>query len=114
MKYLGIIALSVIFTSCKIGAEIVDAEDQVEESAETVEDLKVVGLVHISETGCPFFIEALTEDGTLKMYPINLDDKFKVNGLKLKFEYHVVKASQPAECDTDIAVELIDPTAYRK
>lgn len=113
MKYLSILALALIIFSCKVGEEIVEAQDQVEDVAETVEDTRVIGLVHTSPTGCPYFIEAKTDDGPLKMYPINLEDKFKVDGLRLKFNYNVVKASQPAGCDTDIAVELIEPTAYR-
>lgn len=74
---------------------------------------RIIGTVHTSETECPVYIEAIEKEDTFKIYPINLDERFKVDGMRLKFAYHAVKAPQPASCNTNIAAELIDVTPLR-
>lgn len=115
MKNIFLIFGIVILASCKTGENAVeDVIDVTDTPEETVIDTRVLGTVHVSDTGCPVYIEAVTETGKLKMYPVNLEDKFKVEGLRLKFNYNPVKVSQPEGCITDITVEVVDPAAIRR
>lgn len=89
-------------------------DDQTDWTVETPPVMeRIIGTVHTSETECPVFIEAIEKGDTFTLYPINLDDRFKVDGMRLKFAYHAVKAPQPSTCNTNIAAELSDVTPLR-
>ncbi len=89
-----------------IEEEIIDAND-------TSENYRVVGIVHVSETECPLYIEAREKDKTINLYPMNLDEKYKKEGMKLKFEYAISKGAMPANCNADLVVSLTDVTLMR-
>jgi hypothetical protein len=64
------------------------------------------GIVHLSENGCPYYIEITRsqEDGITvggKIYPVELKDSYKKKGLKLAFNAVVSRAPSPADCAVD-------------
>ena len=70
------------------------------------ESLKCQGVVHVSESGCPYYVEITqsTLDGIAvgsKIYPVELKDSYKKKGLKLAFNAVVSKAPSPADCAVD-------------
>lgn len=78
------------------------------------------GTVHLSDNGCPYYIEInkcfvsnLYYLGK-KIYPIQLDDKFKKKGLKLKFNFTLSKAMSPADCNVDYVVSLENVSVTKK
>jgi hypothetical protein len=71
-----------------------------------------IGIIHVSEEGCPFYIEiseALNPGKAIdfrKVYPVNLKDSMKKKGLKVSFNYTLSKAMSPEGCTTDAVVQI--------
>ena len=72
-----------------------------------------LGKVHVSKNGaCPIHItiegvfskSSIIEFQTL--YPINLGNKFKKDGMYIQFNYTPSRAMSPEGCDTDAVVSL--------
>lgn len=131
MKYYALLfGFGFLITSCGTGKEIVeDKTTDVENTAETVEEeveetkevmegemdqnYRIMGMVHVDDGECPIWIEARGKDGLLKIYPIGLDDKYKKEGMKIKFAYTKSMAQQPEGCDIDLVAVLSDVTLMR-
>ena len=72
-----------------------------------------LGIVHVSKNvACPIYItiegvfskSSIVEFHTL--YPINLERKFKKDGLYVQFNYSLSRAMSPQGCQTDGVVSL--------
>jgi hypothetical protein len=72
-----------------------------------------LGKVHVSKNeACPIYItiegvfskSSIVEFHTL--YPVNLANKFKKNGIYLQFNYTPSRAMSPEGCNTDAIVSL--------
>ncbi len=116
----NIIVLSVLFiaTACGNQKETMQEKEAVESEIETVteetsENYRVVGIVHTSETDCPIYIETRLKDSTVNMYPMNLEEKYKRDGMRLKFDYALSRGAQPENCDVDMVVSMSDVTLMR-
>ncbi|MFT5822791.1 MAG: hypothetical protein ACI8ZM_004048 [Crocinitomix sp.] len=116
----SIIVLSVLFlaTACGNQKETMQEKEAIEQEIEPVtevvnENYRVVGIVHISETDCPIYIETKLKDSTVNMYPMNLEEKYKRDGMKLKFDYALSRGAQPENCDIDMVVSMSDVTLMR-
>ena len=79
----------------------------------TAENYRVIGVVHISETDCPLFISVEDQGKSFTLYPMNLEDKYKREGMKLKFSYAASKGAQPSNCNADIVVSISEVTLMR-
>lgn len=71
------------------------------------------GIVHVSENGCPFYIEITSSnvDGIAvgnKIYPVELKDTFKKKGLRINFNATVSRAKSPEGCSIDGVAVLSD------
>ena len=70
------------------------------------EPLSCQGIVHLSENGCPYYIE-ITEssvDGIAigsKIYPVEIKNSFKKKGLKLAFNAVLSRAPSPSGCGVE-------------
>lgn len=93
--------LTLFFTVCVLAscATTTKTAADVNTTSESIANDDVTsGIVRTEYKGCPALIET-TEDGqVVKFYPINLDEAFKVNGLKIFFTYTPSKAPQPESC----------------
>jgi hypothetical protein len=96
MKIFTLIFIVCVLASC---AATTKTTADVNTTSESIANDDVTsGIVRIEYKGCPALIET-TEDGQLvKLYPVNLDEAFKVNGLKIFFNYTPSKAPQPESC----------------
>jgi len=77
------------------------------------ESLKCQGVVHVSESGCPYYVEITqsTLDGIAvgsKIYPVELKDSYKKKGLKLAFNAIISRAPSPSDCTIDGVAALSD------
>ena len=72
----------------------------------------VLGFVRTSDEGCPLYIEVRDRDG-LKVYPTNLEDKFKVDGLLLRFSFGRATSPAPETCEGVSAVSVANVAAMR-
>jgi len=89
--------------------------EETEVSTETTETgaARVVGVVHISEEGCLVTVAMTEGDKTLNCYPVNIEDKYKVEGMVLKFFYEESRAQQPENCDVDLVISISDVAVMR-
>lgn len=70
------------------------------------EPLSCQGIVHLSENGCPYYIEiteSLVDGITIgtKIYPVEIKDSFKKKGLKLAFNAVLSRAPSPSGCGVE-------------
>jgi len=70
------------------------------------DDLMTKATVKVNSTGCVLYLEAEENGEKVSMYPVNLDDKLKIDGLVIRFTYHPSKAMQPENCLVDKVVAL--------
>lgn len=96
---------------------IQEREAHENESSEVVdivtEPVRIIGTVVAPIDQCPVLIDAQVGDKIVKMYPVNLDEKFQKAGMKLKFSYTPSRAQQPENCDIDMVVVLSDVALMR-
>ena len=111
MKYFPILLLSTFFFSCKV------KKTQPHNPTAFKGDV-FIGMIHVSEGGCPFYIEiteALNPGKAIdfqKVYPVNLKDSMKKKkGLKVQFSYTLSKAMSPEGCTADAVVQINEITA---
>lgn len=98
--------------------EAENAAEEVEEAAEEVveevdQNYRIIGVVHVDHNDCPLYIEAHEKNETLIMYPMNLEAKYKREGVRIKFAYTKSRGQQPENCDIDMVVALSDVTLMR-
>lgn len=124
MKTLIILSIAAFAAACGTTKETTDpvvVEEVIEEVIETVETdeppvepfNRVLGTVHLND-GCGVYIEVLDGLETKLMYPVNLDETYKTEGTRIKFEYARSRAMQPAGCSVDMTVSVSDVTRMRE
>lgn len=60
---------------------------------------RVVGTVVKQDVGCKLFILISHDEDEQKIVPLNLDERFQVNGMKLRFDYtETIPATGSGEC----------------
>lgn len=62
------------------------------------------GIVELSEH-CTI-IHSEIEGKPITMYPVNIEDKFKKEGLKIQFDFALSRAAQPTNCIVDRVVSV--------
>ncbi len=78
------------------------------------------GTVHLNNNGCHYYIEinkclvSNIEFLGKTIYPIQLDDKFKKEGVKLKFNLSLSRAMSPSDCQVDYVVSLENVSVTKK
>ncbi len=102
--------------SCGNSKKMVTDVKKVDEKIENSNNARITGTVHVSDSDCMLFIDAqMSKEGsnTIKMYPVNLADKFKVEGMYIKFSYASSRAKQPDGCGDVKVVSVSDVTPLR-
>lgn len=110
---LGLIALMACSNSKETLSENEETDQTTKEVESAIENYRVIGIVHVSETDCPLLIETRLKDETVLFYPLNLDEKFRREGMRIKFAYEASKGALPENCTQAIAVSLSDITLMR-
>jgi hypothetical protein len=125
MKALFISSLLFLLVACSTQKEITVNTESVNptlsSATETVQDtlyannniMRVIGTVRTTENGCLTYIDAKTISGNVTMYPVNLDDRFKKEGIFIRFTYTPSRAMQPKDCDCNQVVSVHDVTRLR-
>jgi len=73
---------------------------------------RVVGTVEKSED-CGFYITVIQGDVMRSYFPVGFEDKYKVEGMKLKFAHQPAKAKMPQACHDFIPVYISEVTPVR-
>ncbi len=114
MKYSILVSLILVLCSCGTFKN----QNPNSESSNNFAPFK--GTIHLNESGCPYYIEinkclvSNIEYLGKTIYPIQLDDKFKKKGLKLKFNLNLSRAPSPANCQIDYVVSLSNLSISKK
>ncbi len=120
-KFIVVLGIG-LFTSCgssqNASENLSDQTTKVEEAEENVmsserplreEDLiNVEGTVRVNDKGCPFYIEMIEGDLFSLVYPVNLEDKYKVDGKKLIFNFIPSRAQSVEGCEAQRVITLLD------
>ena len=118
MKILILLILSSILFSCCTQKNNIDKINE-----ESTINNRIIGFIVETESSedsnlseeCPFLIRTKTYSGkNITMYPINLDDKFKKDGIPIRFTYSISRAMQPKNCNCNQVVSVSDVTILRK
>jgi len=67
----------------------------------------------ISSPECGFYITVIQGDVLRSYFAVNLEDKFKVDGMKVKFAWKKAKVEPPKDCPDLIVVSVSDVTPLR-
>lgn len=73
---------------------------------------RVVGIVHKSDE-CGFYIESTSEEKKVLYMPENLEEKFRVEGMKLKFGFKPSQTKLSKSCSDFKPVLLSEVDAVR-
>jgi hypothetical protein len=109
IKYIFLSSLSLlVLTSCasskRKNKQTVTTEVNQELMQENI--LWTEGVVRVSsnDSDCPLVIELVSDSRVF--YPLGLDEKYKIDGLKIKFTYSLSRAPLPEKCYGKVAVIL--------
>lgn len=77
-----------------------------------------VNLDHISGTvrvtdDCGAYLEVIQGDVAHSYYPVNLDERFQIDGMRLKFAFEVSKTKPPVACPNFEPITISDVTPLR-
>ena len=100
--------LLISITSCKV----VKDKEPVDNGSTPVEVSRTVGTVRMTDD-CGFYIDVFIGDVAHSYFPTNLDAKFQVDGMRLKFAYKVAAIKPPVNCPNFEPVTLNDVTPIR-
>lgn len=126
LKYIVIVGIGIL-TSCATCKERkLEKESEKAATEETIEEnpnvisserplreedmIDIEGIVRINKTGCPVLIEMVEGDLYSVVYPVNLDEKFKVEGTKIKFSFTPSKAQMIEGCKADRVISVSNVT----
>ena len=117
MKALFFIPAFGLLLSCRMSKESIKEQPVIEEVVAEEElpidtNYRVVGTVHAS--GACFYIETITATNEMKkLYAVNLEEIYKVEGARIKFKYILSRAPLPQDCAAEIVVVVSDVTRMR-
>jgi hypothetical protein len=108
MSKIYLFLILVLFLSCGQSKEVV--HNEVDESP--LDQNSFIGKVELNKTGCPILIRL--EDSGAQLYPVNLDEIFKVDGAYLEFRFGPSRAMQPEECSDVKVVSVSDVVRLKR
>ena len=124
MKALLISSVFFLLLACGTQKEVIvntDSNSQIESNqaidntiTNTSDTLRIIGTVRTTSKGCLVYIDAQTNSRSIKMYPVNLDDRFKKEGMFIRFTYALSRGMQPKGCECNQIVSVSDVTRLRK
>lgn len=106
MKITFLALTMILITSCGTQKEVVKSGDGAANVEQIANDGMIVGIVRMNAKGCPLYLDANENGEAITMYPVNLDEKYKKDGIRLKFTYTPSRAMQPEECNVNKVVAL--------
>ncbi len=99
---------------CKTQEEVVTNQDPVTTNTDTdtTEQNRFVGVVE-NATSCLVLKTEVKPGEYQLLWPINLEEQYQVEGMKLKFTYAINRAQIPEDCTADHAVKVYEVSRMR-
>jgi hypothetical protein len=73
--------------------------------------IDIIGTVRMNKNGCPVLIEMVEGDLYSEVYPVNLEDEFKVDGKKIVFSYLPSRAKSVEGCNAERVIAVSNVVA---
>ena len=104
-----------ILSSCSNSKNIDSEEEIVNTTDLPTKQQRIVGTVNVSDNDCKLYIDAEENGIIVKIYPLNLDQKFQVAGMYIKFNYEISSTTNAVNgCNIEKVVTLSDVTPLRQ
>ena len=113
MKILFLALTAVLIASCGTQKEVVVSNDNGANVEQVTKEGMLVGIVRMNPKGCPLYLDVNENGEAITMYPVNLDEKYKKDGIRLEFTYTPSRAMQPENCNVTKVVALDNVTQLR-
>ena len=110
MKFIILAIIALGFLSCTTPKTITQENPPMER--DILAEERVIGIVHLNES-CGALITAQVGNREVILYPNNLDEKFKKEGMKLKFFFLNSSMPIPNGCNAAVRGDLKDVNAVR-
>lgn len=95
-------------------AQMENSADDAVQSNNDFHRTGVVGTVRLSDEGCKVYIEVIEEnDAKLILFPINIEDQFKIDYAAIIFDYNLSRAPMPTGCLADYTVTVTNVQRIR-
>jgi hypothetical protein len=108
MKLSTLIILATLLISCITSKQTSSAypDKPTEESVtpEIIDENTFIGIVHLNKEGCDLLI--VLEDSGATLYPVGLDEMFRLEGAALQFKFGPSRAMLTEGCEKTKAVVL--------
>lgn len=75
---------------------------------------KAIGYVVLNESNCGAELKIETEGQTLLLFPENLEEHFKRDGVRLRFSYHSSSEKVKHNCSNAEVIKLVEVTPIRQ
>lgn len=98
-----LVGLLLVATSCGTAEDSAKVVEQPQESVAD-ESNNSIGKIILSDKGCA--VKLILEDDNACYFPVNLDEKFKVDGAYLQFQKYPSRAPLPSGCESCRAIQL--------
>jgi hypothetical protein len=99
-----LLLIPVLLMSCRTTKQV--------DNGSGTEPMRTIGTVRATED-CGYYIEVVVGDVAHSLSPVNLDARFQVDGMRLKFAYEDSKTKPPVSCPNFEPVTLDDVTPLR-
>ncbi len=103
-----LVVFAIGLQACKPVEEAVDVDHG---SAPSTSD-KLIGVVR-NDAGCGYVIDVTQGDVMKSYYPVNLDEKYKKDGMRLKFAWDKAPQEMTGDCSYLIPATISDVTPMR-
>ncbi len=117
-KILSFLLTAALAVSCGSQKETVSENEANRETITqpvntTSTSYRFAGVVKVTES-CGIYIDAASTDKRLRLAPLNLEERFQNDGMRLKFSYEIKEgATFPSDCNITYAVTLRDVSLMR-
>lgn len=88
------------------------SEEVVDHGSEPVNLDHISGTVRVTDD-CGAYIEVIKGDVAHSYYPVNLDSRYQVEGMRLKFAFELSKTKPPVACPNFEPITVSDVTPLR-
>lgn len=109
MNRVFICAILLAMSSCKT-----TKSNSTHEAVTFEKQLRVVGTVVLGNDPCPILIRAYHSGTEFMIVPLNLEEKFRVDGMKLRFDFIEAENPKTNKCSKGKTVTLEEVTRLRQ
>lgn len=110
---MALFAVAGTLESCRTPKNVEEnGKETVDHGSEPVNLDHISGTVRLTDD-CGAYLEVIQGDVAHSYYPVNLDERFRVEGMRLKFAFEISKTKPPVACPNFEPITISDVTPLR-